>query len=87
MDTTLGSTCAATASTEPLAAGVSLPDVAAVPCSDVEGLPVVVLADPLSSKALVSAAPAPPPTRPAARATAASSATPRRGREASVGCS
>ena len=83
IDTTLGSTAAATASTEPSAAGVSL--LAAVPVSEV---PPVAAGDWAgSSRVLVSAAPAPPPTSPAASATAASRATPRRGRALSASCS
>ena len=79
METTLGSTAAATCSTEPFGALLAGPETP-VPASDV---PAVGSAAPFPSSPAVSAAPAPPPTRPAARATAPSRATPRRGRGAS----
>src|SRR5829696_5528903 len=77
MDTTLGSTAAATCSTDPSAADVSeLPSLDAVRS---ESTPVAETGAALpSSVAAVIAAPAPPPTSPAATATAASSANPRR---------
>jgi hypothetical protein len=50
-----------------------------VPCSEVPLLTGEVAVVPLSSMDAVSAAPAPPPIRPAAIATAASRATPRPG--------